>query len=547
MQQLLPPHLLHLVENIQDTLRKSLLDPNLKLSALRTMYDELYLETHLDFTELAEFAECNYGQLLDHAREVESLPIPNRPIVPSATILDQPRQPPRKSGLVNLDTNPIFSNCLAVSSIAIRITMETLLVELQEALYGYPVDWPRFVSSLEDLIFMTTQPHGNQFTVLVHLLQSTAFHMHPIGSQFGIAAVVYGHQQSSRAAKSYSSRYSVQVSPTSSASELACSRYIAAAAWGSDGAVSEQLQHTTLHEHLVTTLTAEDRTKVMIITSRVVIPNVKPTIRMSMTVYYLLRPGEKPQNELKRLYSLLFGKDNILTVHGIPFAIFHSPDEALVVRPKCKSLAPLNILTVSGLKYSVPVSEVVETLLRSGALQLRATAWVYTARNFSVKGKDLRYLFILGQAVVGQLNGNDPIFEHIATRGAYRYDLRVVAGELFGQLELRLAHQASLNPVQIKAPIPSTTTSALVKRSKSDDRASAWPTTSLEKYSAPDSTTTNQLTSGVLAMHTEEIKQIQNSLKGIESKLEQHDQVLRTVATKDELEAILAKFLKPAV
>ena len=150
-----------------------------------------------------------------------------------------------------------------------------------------------------------------------------------------------------------------------------------------------------------------------------------------MTVCYLVHHNGNPTEESKRLQVLLFGKDMSRSVHGIPFVAFASPEEALVLRPKCKSLTLCNALSVSGLNLSAPVNEVVETLLRSGAMHLRAMVWIYTVRNFSAKGKDLRYLIILGQAVTGQLNINHTIFKPIATRGDFWYHLRVSVGELF--------------------------------------------------------------------------------------------------------------------
>ena len=451
--------------------------------------------------------------------------------------------------MTNIDSNPVFASCVAVSSIAIRTTLGLLLEELQVALNGYDVDWSRFELSLEELDFMTTQPHGNQFTALVQLRRPTPFYFHPVNSQLGVAAVVYGQERSLRSTKTYSARYSVQISPIASASELACSSHFAAVVWGSDGAVSEQLQHLVLYEHAAATLSPDDRSKIMLITSRVVVPNVRPTLRMSMTVCYLLSHNGNPKEESKRLQVLLFGKEMSLSVHGIPFVAFASPEEALALRPKCKSLTLCNALSVSGLNLSAPVNEVVETLLLSGAMQLRAVVWVYTVRNFSAKGKDLRYLIILGQAFTGQLNMNHIIFKPISTKGDFRYDLRITAGELFGQPELRLAHQgvAPTNIVKYSAPTPST---ALVKSTAAPkDNSTGWASLSLRRQTTQDTTST-QLSSGLLALHSEEIKHIQQSIKGLEEKLDQHDQVLRNVATKSDIDSILAKYLghlKPPV
>ena len=213
-----------------------------------------------------------------------------------------------------------------------------------------------------------------------------------------------------------------------------------------------------------------------------------------------------------------------------------------MLRPKCKSLTVCKALSVSGLNLSAPVIEVVETLLRSGAMHLRAMAWIYTVRNCSAKGKDLRYLIILGQAVTGQLNINHTMFKPIATRCDFWYHLRVTVGELFDQPELRLAHQglAPANILKSSTPTPAT---VLVKSSPTPkENLTGWPSLSLTRHT-PQNTTSTQLSSGLLAQHSEEIKQIQQSIKGLEEKLDQHDQVLRNVATKSDIDSILAKYL----
>ena len=145
---------------------------------LLNKYDDLYLESKIDTTPLLEFASLHYGRLLDHeAPDPQVLQQP--PILNNVHVAEVPSErtlPLRLgNGLVNIDTNPTYAHCVAVSSISIRTSMEELIEELQAALFDYPIDLPRFVSSLQDLNFMTTQPHGNQFTVLVPLLGLTAF------------------------------------------------------------------------------------------------------------------------------------------------------------------------------------------------------------------------------------------------------------------------------------------------------------------------------------------------------------------------------------
>ena len=191
--------------------------------------------------------------------------------------------------------------------------------------------------------------------------------------QLGIAAVTYGLVRSSPKNKTYSSRYSVQPSSTTSAVDLACACTVAAVAWGSEGALSEQLQHLVLFEHASQALSPPDRSKTILITSRMVVPNVKPTMRISVTVFYLLESSEGSL-EVKRLHTALFGKDHVV-IHGITFDVFCSPTEALSQRPNAKSSVLCNMLTISGLNLSPPVNVVVETLVRMRAPRLRTLVW----------------------------------------------------------------------------------------------------------------------------------------------------------------------------
>jgi len=137
----------------------------------------------------------------------------------------------------------------------------------------------------------------------------------------------------------------------------------------------------------------------------------------------------------------------------------------------------------------------------------------------------------------------DSIFQRISTKGVFRYDLRITSGELLGQLELRQAHQGSHTGTLAAVP---PTEVAIVKRTNGRDKPAAWTTNPLEKYSAPQASTPNQLSSGLLASHSEEIKNIQATIKGLDEKLQQHEVLFRDFATKSDLEAMFKRFLPQA-
>jgi ribosomal protein S9 len=51
-------------------------------------------------------------------------------------------------------------------------------------------------------------------------------------------------------------------------------------------------------------------------------------------------------------------------------------------------------------------------------------------------------------------------------------------------------------------------------------------------------TTPNQLSSGILATHSEEIKNIQATIKGLDDKLKQHDKLLRDVRSAERKQVV---------
>ena len=377
------------------------------------MYDEHFQDGAMDTSDLINFATPRYGTLLNHFEDPQH----------ESHTDDQQDAAMDHSGLegeTTINSNPTWAGAVVLSSVPLNTKLEELLEELQPALRHLPIDWHGLSDTLARQEFLFTQPVGNQGSILIPLYEDHPFFLHPVGEEVGVASVVYGTRRPVPKApeQTYAIRYSLQPSPIKDVAALACALQIAAIVWASGGVVSEGLQHSILSELLEESLTPSDQGKCMLITSRVAhASRGLPTMRMTMSVIYLLAAGKNLAAEQLRLYTALFGKSAHITRHGITMALFKEKEDALTRRPNCKSLAPCKVLQISGLRLDVPVGEIMETLLAHGVILWRAMVWTYTMRNRSASGKELRYLLVLGQVERGNVNlNNHHIFKPLSTR-----------------------------------------------------------------------------------------------------------------------------------
>ena len=262
---------------------------------------------------------------------------------------------------------------------------------------------------------------------------------------------------------------------------------------------------------------------------------------MAVSTFYAFRARSIPCEDQLRLNNILFKGLAHVTIHGITLAVFKLPAEALTKRPNCKSLAPCSVLTISGLNLHTPVSDVIGILLKSGAINFRTLVNVFTARNKNAKDKLLRYILILGNAAVGHISLEDKVLGPISTRNLHSYDIRMETGELFAQAKLRAAHQAKQTTTERPVPPPPTSVSRWV------NNAPAWISTPniLERFTPQNTVTTNQAQSSILANHSVQIDRINATLADIGQKLESHEQIIKDVATRSEMENMFKQYMTP--
>jgi hypothetical protein len=518
----------HLLDDIKGTILRSLADQASPLSHLAVLYDRQAPCSSVQTDEMKAFAELNFGRLLNH------------------DLVDEDQQSEWSDDEANLtnDTIPTYARAVVISSIARGMLLDALIAELMIALAGWPIHWRRFTVSLQASEFLGTQLFGNQFSVLAPLTASFPFYSHPVEDQLPLAGVAYGNRYAvpGGSGKTYAMRFSVQVSPTSNISDLACAKTIATVAWGSEGPLSEILQHNLLLGYLEFHLAEEDKKRLILVTSRAAVPTQGgPTTRMAVSVLYVFKARSIPCEDQLRLNNILFKGLAHVTIHGVTLAVFKLPTEALTKRPNCKSLAPCNILTISGLNLHTPVSEVIDVLLKAGAINFRTLVNVFTALNKNAKDKLLRYILILGNAVVGHISLEDKVLGPISTRSVHMYDIRMEVGELLAQAKLRAAHQSKQTTPVRPAPPPSIV-------SRRANNAPAWTSTpsTLERYTPPENTvTTNQAQSSILANHSVQIDKINATLLDLGQKIDSHAQIIKDVATRSELENMFKQYMTP--
>ena len=526
----LDPRLHYMLDDIQRTVRRSAVYDDSPLSVLLEAYDNFYDSAAVDGRVLIRLAEHSYGELLNHNEDVEA----DKAIEPNVA------QPAVVPGLATIDNAPIYARSLAVSGIRPGTTLDALVELLTVALDGYPVHFTRLRNTLQSLEFLATLPFGNQFTVMVPLVELTAFFNHPVQGQLGVTAVRYGPRQPLVKGKTYAVRVSVQIASTADAAMVQCARPVAALAWGSDGPISEQLQHQVLSRYLSTTLNGVDQAKLVFVTARALLfTRESPATRMSVSAAYLL-PPHGPE-EIKRLSGLLFAGKQYLTTQGICFAVFATPVEALYKRPSCRSLTVVKPLTISGLRNDVNVEDVLQVCVRSGALSFRAQIQLYTIRNTSAVGKELQYLIVLGSVTTGPITYSHPIFRDIATKGTNGYDIHVKIEELFGQIQLRSAHQEGRSLTASPAT-PPVKPDAMVKRNPIKQ---AWSTSTLESYRPPEPTqqpTSLQVTN-TFREQAAAIRKLEDTMAVVRGRLDEQSETLKCVVTLTAMEEMFTKFL----
>ena len=261
------------------------------------MYDEHFQDEAMDTSDLINFATPRYGTLLNHFEDLQYV----------SNTDDQQDAAVDHSGLegeTTINSNPTWAGAVVLSSVPLNTTLEELLEELKPALSHLPIDWHGLSDTLARQEFLFTQPVGNQGSILIPLYEDHPFFLHPVGDEVGVASVVYGTRRPVPKApeQTYAIRYSLQPSPIKDVAALACALQIAAIVWASDGVVSEGLQHSILSELLEESLTAGDQKKCMLITSRVAhASRGLPTMRMTMSVIYLLSAGKNLVAEQLRL------------------------------------------------------------------------------------------------------------------------------------------------------------------------------------------------------------------------------------------------------
>ena len=341
-------------------------------------------------------------------------------------------------GSTDLDLNPTYAFALAVSSIPYDIDRAALYAELGVALERYPVHWRRLKEDLDAAELVAIQPFGAQYSVLVPLTSLTPFFKNPVDGQLPDFGIVYGSRRPIPKSKgaTYAIRFSVQYCTAYNIQAVQSARHIAAFVWGTDNALSEQLQHQALSRHIANRLSPSDQKRVLMITSRAA-ASLKgaPTIRQAVSVFYQLQQGGDGDREQKRISTILALDKPNLVACGLTFGVVASPTSALLRRPTCPSLTSHPVLVVSGLHEAPQIGDILRALAESGSLVLRGEAQVFSLYNKSARDKDLRYLIVIGQAAMGQLNLADPIFRGIATVGRIAYDIRIELGELKGQLD----------------------------------------------------------------------------------------------------------------
>ena len=289
-------------------------------------------------------------------------------------------------------------------------------------------------------------------------------------------------------------------------------------------------------------LSTEDRRKTLLLTSRVALPSPgEPALRFTVSVLYLVHPSRNADEDKKRIHLLLFeGKAN-LAIHGITFAVFDSTEQALAKRPSCKSLTVCKAILVSGLNLNAPVTTILKTLAETRAIVYRSLIHAITVRNQNSKGKDLRYLILLGKVDSGNLPPSQHhAFQNIATHSRQLYDLRIETDELPGQLALREAHQGKRNLTLPPPPPPGNSTSLV----KHKNNKAAWSEpNSLVRYSAPETTSTNQIVNHKLADQEASIRKLEAKMIGVEEKIEKQAEAIANIATLSQIKLMFDEAL----
>ena len=122
------------------------------------------------------------------------------------------------------------------------------------------------------------------------------------------------------------------------------------------------------------------------------------------------------------------------------------------------------------------------------------------------------------------------------------YDIRMEIGELFAQSKLRAAHQSKQTTAASPFSPPPTSLSRKV------NNAPAWTSkpTTLERYTPQENTvTTNQAQSSILANHSAQINRINATLEDLGQKMERHEQIIKDVATRSEMENMFKQYMTP--
>jgi hypothetical protein len=331
---------------------------------------------------------------------------------------------------------------------------------------------------------------------------------------------------------SYAIRFSICTIPTNEMTELQCAKLIAAIAWGSEGALSELLQQQIIEQYVREKLEQKEVLKVAVITSRAAQPSKNaPTLRMSITCIYYLPAGHDRGDDINDIFKRLFQGKSTVVIRGITFAVFPTPQEAMRRPASSKSFGICNILSISGLSLEPSIDDVVGVLIRSCAVVCNDAAWVFSLRNVSAKGKDLRYVIVLGAVQVGRYSIADPVFKGISTTSISGYDIRIEAGELFEQAELRQTYK----PAATKALPAPTSASALVSSKKGKPQV-AWEPSTLATYSPADTSSPTQLASNILAAHTSDIKKLFDTVDALNVKI---DKQAASAITLDQIRALL--------
>ena len=394
--------------------------------------------------------------------------------------------------------------------------------------------------------FFAIQPHGGQFTVIAQLLQLTEFFHHPVGNQLAAFAVVYGERHSvskagrgSKAKKeTYSLRLTVSLCHIWEPSLAQCARTVAAVVWGSEGALSLQIQHQLLATYLSEALSLSNQRRCVLWTSKVAsVGRGEAPIRMAMSVLYLIGHGRSTDDH-PAIFSELFADKKIITLQGITMAVFKTPADALRRNPTCKSLASQKIVLISGLELLPPVTDVLGVLCATRAIVVKGPTNALTLLNLSVRGVEMRYLVLLGEIELGQINLSDPTFKGISTAGQMSYNIRVQFAELLGQAELRQAFQSKGKPSS--GSVPSTSpSSALAKRKTTP---TAWDGT-MERYSTDSALTTSGVNK-LLNQHSEEIRSIKQSIGGLYEKVDQQGIALTNMVTLSQIQEMMKALLE---